>query len=70
MYRTLGLNLGFPPILRERFGTIGTAYISFIIDERGKLDTPSIKMVFFMAGATPQEPKPKHIFDAKKLDNI
>jgi hypothetical protein len=70
MYRTIALNLRFPPILRERFGTIGTAFISFIIDEQGKLDTSSIKMVYFMTGTTEKEPKPKRIFNESKLDNI
>jgi hypothetical protein len=70
MYKMLASNLRFPPILRQRFGTIGTAFISFIIDEQGKLDTPSIKMVYFMTGTNEKEPKPIRIFKESKLDNI
>jgi hypothetical protein len=70
MYTTIGANLKFPPPVRQRFGTIGTAFISFIIDEQGKLDTLSIKMVYFMTGTTEKEPKPKRIFNELKLDEI
>lgn len=70
MYRFLGQNIKFPMSARQRVGNIGTAYINFVIDEKGKIDASSVKLLFFLTGVTKKEPNPKRIFLESKLDGV
>lgn len=68
MLQFLGQNIKHSPAIRERLGTIGTVHVSFVVDEKGNLDTSSVKMALFMIEANGM--KPKRIVDEAKLDYI
>jgi hypothetical protein len=70
MFKAIAQNLTFPPIIRQRLGDIGTAYVSFVVDENGKLDEKSVKLAMFMAGISDKDSIPKRIFNEAKLDTI
>ena len=70
MYQAIGKNIRFPLSGRAKVGNVGTAYISFVIDEKGEIDPSSPKLSFFLTGATAKEPKQKRIFQESKLDAV
>ena len=67
MFQVLGQNIRLPLAIRQRLGTTGTVHVSFVVDEKGNLDTLSVKMALFMTGADYKN-KPKRIVDEAKLD--
>lgn len=67
-FRFIGRNITLPMGVRNIIGTTGTAYIYYVIDEKGQLDSKSIKLLFFKPGATKKEPTPKSIRDEKLLN--
>ncbi len=68
LFRFIGQNIRLPMSVRDIIGTTGTAYIYYAINEKGQLDSNSIKMLVFKPGATKKEPKPKQITDEKLLN--
>jgi hypothetical protein len=70
IYQEIGKNLKFPIDARQRVGNIGSAYISFVIDENGHLDDKSIKFVLFLIEGTTKNAKTKRIVQESMLDNI
>ena len=69
MFQVLGQNIRHPLAIREKIGTTGTVNVSFVVDEKGNLDTASVKMAVFITGAEDKK-KPKYITDEAKLDRI
>lgn len=69
LFRFLGQNIKLPMSVRDIIGTTGTANIYFLIDEKGQLDSKSIKLLFFKPGATKKVPTPKSIRDEKLLNS-
>ena len=69
LFRFLGQNIRLPISARDVVGTTGTAYVYFVIDEKGKLDLSSVKLLVFKPGATKKEPKPKQITNEKLLNS-
>jgi periplasmic protein TonB len=70
MYTTIAQNLKFPPELRQKVGMHGTAIVSFNVDEQGKLDAQSIKMLYFQVGTMEKNVPPIRIFRESKLNNL
>lgn len=70
MYTFLGQNIKFPMDARQQVGNIGSAYICFVIDENGHLDSNSIKfLIFKIVGATAKD-KTITIKEEIKLDKV
>jgi hypothetical protein len=69
MFNMISRNLNFPPVLRQQVGTIGTAFISFVVDEKGQLVSESLTFALFSYVTTGKEPKTKRILDESKLDD-
>jgi protein TonB len=69
MFQFLAQNIKMPLAIRQRIGTTGTVHVSFVVDEKGYLDTSSVKMLLFMTGANDKD-KPKRITSEAKLDYI
>jgi hypothetical protein len=69
MFKMIANNLKFPLVLRQQVGTIGTAFISFVVDEKGQLDVESLTFALFSYVTTGKVPKTKRILDETKLDD-
>ena len=70
MWQVVGQNIRFPIDARQRVGNIGSAYISFVINENGQLDSNSIKFVLYLIESTNKKVKTQRIVQETKLDNI
>ena len=68
LFRFIGQNIRLPMSVRDIIGTTGTAYIYYVVDEKGHLDSSSVKLLVFKPGATKKEPKPKQITHEKLLN--
>jgi hypothetical protein len=67
LFRFIGQQIRLPHSVRDVVGVTGTAYTSFVIDENGRLDPNSIKLLVFKTGTTAAEPKPKQITNEQQL---
>ena len=70
MWQVVGQNIRFPIDARQRVGNIGSAYISFVVDENGQLDSSSIKFVLYLIESTNKKVKTQRIVQETKLDNV
>ena len=70
MWQVLSQNMIFPIDARRRVGNIGSAYISFVINENGQLDSSSIKFVLYLIESTNKKVKTQRIVQETKLDNV
>ncbi len=70
IFRFLARNIRLPMSVRNKVGSIGTAYINFIIDAKGEIDTSSVRLLFFKTGINDYDKTVKTIINESKLDPI